>query len=267
MRYKLDHDLHVHSFLSICSKDPEQTTARILKHACDNKLSAVAVTDHYWDCAVPGASKWYEPQDFAHISQAKPLPTVCGVQFLFGCESEMRKDGVIGIPRSRFSDFDFVIIPTTHLHMRGFTISEQDAASNQRRAEFWVERLDGLLDMDLPFEKVGVAHLACSLIQTSSREEYLNILRSIPESEMQRVFAKASERGVGIELNLHDMSFKQAEADAVLRPFKIAKHQGCRFYLGSDAHHPQEFNTFQEIFERAVGLLGLTEADKYFIRK
>ena len=67
MKYIIDHDYHIHSHLSLCSRDPEQTTENILKYAKENKLTTICLTDHYWDSAVPGASNWYQKQDFEHI--------------------------------------------------------------------------------------------------------------------------------------------------------------------------------------------------------
>ena len=68
MEYKIDHDLHIHSQLSKCSSDPEQNKENIFKYAEDNGLSTICITDHYWDRTQPGASEWYRPQDFEHIS-------------------------------------------------------------------------------------------------------------------------------------------------------------------------------------------------------
>ena len=39
MRYIVDHDLHIHSFGSMCSKDPEQTPQRILQYAQETGLT------------------------------------------------------------------------------------------------------------------------------------------------------------------------------------------------------------------------------------
>lgn len=264
MKFQIDHDYHIHSLLSACSRDPEQTTARILQYAREQGLSRVCITDHYWDAAVEGASSWYMPQNFDHISQSKPLPTDSDIEFLFGCETDLDKSFNLGIPLSRFDDFDFVIIPTTHLHMR-LTISDEDAASNERRAALWGERLGALLDKPLPFGKIGIAHLACPLINKASREDYLDTLRRIPDGVMERLFSRAAELGCGIELNRSDMSFADCETDTVLRMFRIAKACGCKFYLGSDAHHPSNFEKTHAIFSRAIDLLGLTEDDKFHI--
>lgn len=262
MKYRIDHDLHIHTLLSACSKDPEQSPAAILQHAQSYGLSTVCVTDHYWDSAVPGASDWYAPQDFAHISQSLPLPTADGVSFLFGCEAEMNKFGTLSIPSERFDDFDFIILPTTHLHMKNLTIDLSDVENDARRAELWVSRLDHLLDLDLPFHKIGVAHLACTLIKKGDR---LTVLDLIPSSEMERLFTKAAARGCGIELNSSDFKFDDADTERVIRPFRIAKACGCKFYLGSDAHHPAALSASIERFERAIDLLGLTEDDKFHV--
>ena len=74
MKYIVDHDYHIHSQLSSCSRDPEQNPKRILQYAKDNSLKRIVLTDHYWDNAVEGASNWYQPQNFDHISESKPLP-------------------------------------------------------------------------------------------------------------------------------------------------------------------------------------------------
>ena len=263
-RFVLNQDLHLHSSLSACSKDPLQNPTAILEAALGNGLTTICLTDHYWDSAVNGASDWYAPQNFDHISASRPLPKKDGVRFLFGCETDLDLHMTLGIPTSRYDDFDFIVIPTTHLHMKGFTLSDSDAESSEARARLWVERFDAVLNMDLPFSKVGVAHLACSLIGRN-REEYLAILDSIPQCEMERLFQKAASLGVGIELNCYDMKFAESEAETVLRMFRIAKEQGCKFYTASDAHHPEAFDDYREMMERAITLLGLEESDKFCI--
>ena len=265
MKFKLDHDYHIHSNLSTCSRDPEQTTERILQYAKDNGLSKICLTDHYWDNQVPGASTWYAPQDFEHISKAKPLPQAKGIDFLFGCETEIDKNFTLGLPKSRFNDFDFIIIPTTHMHFKGVTISEEDAASNERRAQLWIERFEALLNMDLPFSKVGIAHLACGLLNNKSHEDYLSTLNMISSDDMERLFKKAARLGCGIEINCSDMSFSENETDTVLRPFRIARECGCKFYLGSDVHRHTSFSQRIETLKKAIDMLDLKENDKFYI--
>lgn len=266
MRYIVDNDLHIHSQISLCSNDPEQTTQRILQYAEENGLSTICLTDHFWDADVKGASSWYELQDYKHISAALPLPKSDKVNFLFGCETELNSDLTVGVAPQNYELFDFVIIPTTHFHMKGYTITDEQGATSHARAKVWVERMDAVLDMDLPFKKVGLAHLTCGLI-APERNMFLEIIDLLPEEDLFRVFTKAAKVGVGIELNSSDMNYAESEADTVLRPYKIAKQCGCKFYLGSDAHHVKELLRAKSIFERAVDALGLTEDDKFIIGK
>ena len=74
MRFIYDHDLHIHSRLSACSGDQEQSPERILRYAKDNGLKKICLTDHYWDDRIPGASNWYQQQNTEWIKQSLPLP-------------------------------------------------------------------------------------------------------------------------------------------------------------------------------------------------
>ena len=267
MRYKFDHDYHIHSYLSLCSQCTEQTPERILQYAKDEKLHTLCMTDHYWERKVYRAPEWYDLQDFEHISKNLPLPQSHAARFLFGCETEMDKDGVIGITEKRLQDFAFICIPTTHLHMGTFVVPvpECDNPTPNGRAQLWEKRFEAVLDKKLPFEKVGIAHLAGTTMNTGSRKDYLETLQSISETEMERLFAKAATLGVGIELNLSDMSFADEEEATVLRMFRIAKYHGCKFYCGTDAHTPRSFHMAREVFERAIDKLSLQESDKFIL--
>jgi histidinol phosphatase-like PHP family hydrolase len=263
VRYITDHDLHIHSHLSTCSKCPEQTVQRIAQYAREQQLSTVCITDHFWDETVPGASPWYEVQNFPHICKSKPLPQPEGVRFLFGCETEMDKNLTVGISPQRMEEMDFIVIPTTHFHMK-FALTEEERETVQGRVSAWLRRLEGVLNQQLPYHKVGLAHLTCHLIGRS-REETLQVIASLPEAAMHDLFCRAAQLGVGIELNSADMRFTDEEEDRVLRMFRIAKYHGCKFYCGSDAHHPAGLVNSPAVFLRAIDRLGLQESDKFHI--
>lgn len=263
MRYIFDNDLHIHSRLSLCSGDPEQNVNTILDYAVRERLSRICVTDHFWDADVPGASEWYKKQDYEHIKKSLPLPEANGVRFMFGCETELDMHMTLGISREKFDAFDFIIIPTTHLHMNGFTCRGDESA--KERAELWVRRFDAVLGMDLPFYKVGIAHLTCSLMY---KQDHDSVLRLIPESEMERLFSRAAKLGVGIELNIPSWRLGVEpgwDTETNLKPYRIAKAQGCKFYFGSDAHHPAELLREKENAERIIGLLELDESEKFVL--
>jgi histidinol phosphatase-like PHP family hydrolase len=119
--------------------------------------------------------------------------------------------------------------------------------------------------MDLPFHKIGIAHLCCYLIGGGNDALYEKALAAIGDEDLKRIFAKAAALGVGIELNQGDFMFNHGAREDILRIFKAAKNCGCKFYLGSDAHHPGSFENASTFFEAAIELLGLTENDKFII--
>ena len=261
MRFVIDHDLHLHSCLSSCSKDPGQTPEAILDYAVKSNYSKICLTDHFWDEKVPGASGWYAPQNFAHISASRPLPRHEGIEFLFGCETDMDKFFTLGISKERLQKFDFIIIPTSHLHMTGFTV-EESLTSVKERANYYMERCHSLLDMDLPFEKIGLAHFTCTLMARNCQGVREDMLNCISDKEFKELFTKAAKTGIGIEINT---SLSDARNDAVLRPYRIAKDCGCKFYLGSDAHSRNDFSSAIDRFASMIDALELTENDKFHL--
>ena len=267
MKYRVDHDYHIHSQLSTCSSDPEQTTARILRYAVENGYKKICLTDHYWDERIPGASDWYAPQNTAHIEQALPLPQAEGVQFLFGAETDMDRYCTVGVSDKMLEKLDFIIIPTTHLHMMGFTIDPKDDAP-ERRAELYVKRLDRLLSMDLPFEKIGVAHLTCALVfrrEVFDKLSVLEVLDMIDDTTYRELYSRMAKLGVGFELNFPLNAYEGADRDRILRPYRIAKACGCKFYFGSDAHYPSQLEKAPQLFRDTVDALDLQEEDKFLL--
>ncbi|MBQ7720286.1 MAG: PHP domain-containing protein, partial [Clostridia bacterium] len=147
MRYIADNDLHIHSQLSLCSGDPEQNPQAILEYGVQNGFKTICLTDHMWDARVPGASGWYQQQPYEHIAKALPLPQADGIRFLFGCETDLDRHLTVGVSPELMEQLDFIIIPTTHLHMGGFTLDGSEDAA--QRAKLWAERFDAVLDMEL----------------------------------------------------------------------------------------------------------------------
>ena len=177
----------------------------------------------------------------------------------------MDKNGVIGISNDRYDLFDFIIVSTTHMHMNGFTVDESEYGDPDALARLWVERFDTLLRSDLPFGKVGIAHLTTRCIAVDNGI-HLEVIRRIPDAEMYRLFTEAARLGLGIELNGHDFPTLEEDIDTVIRPYRIAKECGCKFYYGSDAHNPSEFGVYK-CFGGIIDLLDLSEDDKFLIGK
>lgn len=258
-KFVIDHDLHLHSQLSLCSNDPEQTAEALLDYGVREGLSHICVTDHYWDENVPGASGWYAAQNYAHVAEILPLPVSEQCAFHFGCEIDMDQFRTVGISDKMLDAFEFIIIPTSHLHMTGFTIDAQDT-SPTRRAQLYLQRNHALLDMDLPFSKIGLAHFTCSLMARNCEGSRDDILNAITDAEYAELFARVAKSGMGVELN---MALTDPQSAHTMRPYRIAKEQGCKFYLGSDAHHPKGLDAARARFEAAIDALDLCEDDKF----
>ena len=266
----VDHDLHIHTYLSGCSDDPEQNPERILRYAEENGMRHICTADHYWDEAV--SEPWLPYIDHGNERQARilPLPQSENVTFHFGCETELSKDMVLGIHPDNYDKFDFIIIPTTHLHFIPFTVDPKDS-STERRAELYLSRLDGVLDMDLPFHKVGIAHLACNLLAPGvnypasvDHEEHIRVLDLISEDSYREVYSKMAKRGVGFEINFCYFGYYSDEnLQKVLRIHRIAKECGCKFYFGSDAHHPARLISAPKDFVAIAEALDLHEENMF----
>lgn len=266
-QFKIDHDYHIHSYVSPCAGElrHQQTAQRILQYAREKGLSRLVVTDHFWDSDVPGDVDWYQTLNLNYdtLADILPLPQEEGIRFFFGCEAEMDCKMQIGIAPDKLDKFDFIIVATDHLHLEGITVETNDLSHSQR-AERYVQRFQALLDADLPFEKVGIAHPTCNLIAGYGEfETHLEILDLISDETFAHLFRQTAQKGMGVELNFPLRLYQPENYDRALRPYKIAKACGCKFYLGSDAHHPQQFNGMEENFQNIVNLLELEEKDKF----
>lgn len=264
-KYIIDHDYHIHSYISQCSQDPTQNAESILKYAIRNNLKSVALTDHFWDESVPGASKWYaDNHTFAQINAARPLPESNDVRFLFGCEADMNKDCVLGISPKLYDEFDFIVIATTHMHMTDFTVSKNDQSDTKKLAQLWIDRINAVLNTPLPFYKVGLAHLMTRLIALEN-DRYIEVINSITDEDYEDVFLRIAKVGAGVEINASEIKKMSDEGiSAIIRPYRIAKEMGCKFYIGSDAHSAKEFDAISYL-PKFIDALELTEDDKFHI--
>ena len=266
MRFQIDHDLHIHSQISLCSKDPEQTPENILAYGEKNGIKTLCLTDHYWDEALPVEDDFffYTDQNYPFVAKALPLPQGENCRFLFGCETDMDKNFKIGITPAMYDKFDFIIVPTTHLHFTEGFSCDLPQSDTEGRAELYVKRLFALLDSDLPFGKVGLAHPTCELMNHEDKR-YLRLLDLISDEVFGSLFRLSAEKGLGIELNMGVEDVTGEDRETILRPYRIAKAEGCKFYLGSDAHHPAGFDGAMARFNAIIDALDLTEDDKFHI--
>lgn len=255
-------DLHCHSTLSSCCSDPAMTPQAILEYAERNNYSALCLTDHLWDPAVSGASKWYAPQDIEHVRSVLPLPQGKRLRFRFGCETELPFNGIPALAREHYDLFDFVVIPVNHMHMKGL-VRPVGVDTPAKMADFVEDRLERLLELDLPFSKIGIAHLTGRLMYAEG--SVADVVACMHEARLLRIFEGYAQAGAGIELNASCFGDWGDRQEEMLLMYRIAKEAGCVFYGCSDAHAVPELECVVQQLPNVIQMLGLTSNDQYHI--
>ena len=260
MKFVIDHDYHLHTNLSSCCHEEEQTPERLLRYGEENGLKDLCLTNHFWDDEVCVPTKWYAPQNFSHISSALPLPQSEAVRFHFGCEGDMNQDFVVGIGPEVRKHLELFVVPFTHMHMSEFVPKETPV---EERAVLYVHRMNALMNADLPDGKTGIAHMTTPLIARAQWTDHIRLLEMIPDDVFRYAFVRAANRNFGVELNMDLSKYTPEEMQAVLRPYFIAKECGCKFYLGSDAHGKGALDGAVKRFSDMISALGLQEEHKF----
>ena len=123
-------DMHNHTNLSKCSKDPAATAATFIDKAAEVGIQVLGISNHGWDSRMEGASRWYQSQDIDWVMKLKdeiPADTK-GVKFFFGIETEYcGMSDRIGMSAENAEKFDYILIPHSHTHMVGFVMPPDDA--------------------------------------------------------------------------------------------------------------------------------------------
>ncbi|MGI5883872.1 MAG: PHP domain-containing protein [Candidatus Spyradocola sp.] len=224
------YDLHIHTGLSACSTDPAQTVEAIVDYAARNGIATVGITNHVWDREIPGASDWYAPQDFEHISRIREqIPRDCkGVRVCIGAETEFA-GGTIALTRAHRDALDYVLVPHSHIHMVGLVLPA-DRKTDAEVAAYLVESFLDLVQKDFA---TAIAHPFCPVGRSS--ENAKAILDCISDDEFAQCFLAARKHGAAIEINGSCLRGEERLA-AQERMFAIARDCGVTFTLGSDAH-------------------------------
>ena len=133
-------DMHTHTTLSLCCSDEGATVEAYLEKEAELGVQVLGISNHCWDKDVPGASGFYQKQSIEHCLQIRDeIPTdTRGIKLYIGVESEYcGMTDTLGMTAKGAENFDYILIPHTHVHMVNFVI-EEDPKLKAARAE--VER-------------------------------------------------------------------------------------------------------------------------------
>ncbi len=238
-----EHDIHVHTFLSSCG-EPNAIPQDYIKIAKKQGIKVLGFSDHVWDSAVAGAWPWYQPQDINHVMKIRELVQQENqdIKILFGCETEFCGGDKIAMTKENASRFDYILVPTTHFHMKDVVCPSYITKSIDV-AKLMVERFNEAIGLDIataiahPFVPFGFMEQASECISFISDDEFMNS------------FSLAREKHVGIEIH-KEMFFpinEEIDKEVFIRVLSIAKKAGCHFHYGSDAHSISAFEEQNEI--------------------
>lgn len=201
-------DLHAHTLAT----DGKDTLEQMALAARERGLEYLAITEHSRRLAL---AHGLDPARLARQSaEIDRLNTrLSGVTLLKGIEVDILEDGNLDLPDAALAKLELVIAA---VHSR-FQLSR--AAQTERI----------LAAMDSPHVRI-LAHPSGRLI--GEREPY--------DVDMLRIVRKARDRGIALELNAHP-----ERLDLLDTHCRMAKEEGVRVAISSDAHRTQDLDALR----------------------
>ena len=256
---KLNHDLHVHTYLSACCREKDkQRPAAILTLAEEMGVQTIGFADHVWVNPDLPPSDWYRPQDESQISKLRAdLSAVStGIRVLVGCEAETIAPGQFGITAEFAQQLDFVLLACSHFHMKNFIAQPESAAPRDLARHM------------LAFFRSGVSSglatsIAHPLLPCGYLGEFDEAAAFISDAELLDAFGLAHTHGTAIEITtgfLPPDSPPTFSIETPIRFLSLAKQAGCTFTLGTDAHSPGDQRRLPEL-AALTKAVGVTEED------
>lgn len=260
----VDHDLHVHTYLSSCCSDKEgQTPANILALAEEMGLATLGFSDHLWMNPDLEPSSWYRPQDEGQIARLRDdlSRTSTSVRVLVGCEADTIAPGKFSITRGFAESLDYVGLACSHFHMTTFVqqpIDNSPRAIGKHLVKFFVSAVESGLATTIvhPLQPCGYVN------------QYDEAIAALSDGELSDALAAAARLGVALEITTSflppapkdDYSAPVWSIDTPLRVLSLAKTAGCKFTFGSDGHTRDAMRRLKEL-EVFSKLLDLAEDD------
>lgn len=241
------HDLHVHTKLSLCSEDPLATLENYIKRAVELGIEVIGITDHMWDSTnIPTDNEWYREQSYERqLAIRENIPQVVnGIRILWGCETEYAM-GKVGITAERAKELDYVLVPHSHFHMKGFTIP-RGVEDPVEVAQLAISTFKEVVSLGFA---TGVAHPFDPCLFNQDDKAHRTFFDAISNQEFIQCFNLAKEKNVSVEINMSSFGRGKENPiyeDTYYRMFRIAKEVGCKFHFGTDTHSIQGLDKVQE---------------------
>ncbi len=258
-----NYDIHIHTHLSSCGAK-DAFMADYINAASRLGLTTVGFTDHAWDSNIPGASSWYAPQDYKRLEarreELKAIDTK-GIKVLLGAEGEFA-NLLLGLGEEGASYVDYIIVPHSHTHMRGYVLPSDCVGDPKKHALYLLKSFIALCthkDRNLYF---GIAH---PMYPIGDDAQYTELLYShITDNDLQECAIAAKEANLALEANLSVLKKIPPESGKSFcyrRFFDACKRAGCDFFMGSDAHSINAMISNHSASSELISAVGLEESD------
>ncbi len=259
----IKHDIHIHTHLSDCA----HRDAFIKDYIVEAKtigLTTVGFADHAWDENIKGASNWYIPQTFKRLELRKreiENTDTAGMKILFGAEGEFA-NFLLGVGEEAKNYVDYIIVPHSHTHMKGFVMPSEYAGDAKKHADFLVKSFISLCNHKNRNLFFGIAH---PMWPVGASIDYITeIFENISDEMLSDCALAAKEAGVALEVNLSCLKSIPpvlGEEFCIKRFFDACKRADCEFFMGSDAHRVTAIADYHSEQARVLKSIGLSESD------
>lgn len=259
----IKHDIHIHTHLSDCAHR-DAFIGDYITAAKKQGLTTIGFADHAWDDNIKGASNWYIPQTFKRLEGRKSevtSPDTDGLKILFGAEGEFA-NFLLGFGEDAKKYVDYIIVPHSHTHMKGFVMPSEYSGDAKKHADFLVQSFISLCNHKDRHLFFGIAH---PMWPVGASIEYIKeIFENITDSSLNECALAAKEAGIALEVNLSSLKSIPPVPDeefCIKRFFDVCKRAGCEFFMGSDAHRVTAIADYHAEQDRVLSSIGLTEDD------
>jgi histidinol phosphatase-like PHP family hydrolase len=255
----LDHDLHIHTYLSSCCQEKERhRPGAILALAEEMGVKTIGFADHVWVNPALEPSNWYRPQDESQIARLREdlSSVLTNVRVLVGCEAEMIGPGKIGLTPAFAETLDFVLLACSHFHMKGFMEQPKSDAPGDIGAHlirFFSAAVTSGIATAIPHPLMPLGYL----------DQYDATIAALSDQALLDAFGLAREHNVAIEVTtsfLPPPTETCFSLEAPIRVLSLAKQAGCLFTFATDAHAPESQRRLPEL-KCIVEAVGITDQD------
>ncbi|MBQ2757270.1 MAG: hypothetical protein IJF31_02180 [Clostridia bacterium] len=302
---KMLHDVHLHDYLSRCTNEWGATAMSMIREAERTGLRLIGFSNHTWDESVPlpAPKDFYKKQSLAYQAQIRDEVAEYkgALKILIGAETEYcGMYDVLGMGKEAALQFDYLLIPHSHVHMRDFVMPSTPDVVRAREA--LTQKLAGIegitperavaLAAKLPEKELEpyMGEKTVDYVQYVS-DFMVKSFKGLMDNEVLKSYSDLMPVSVAHPFQpcgsmdmmdqmialIPDHTFGDLFAETArrgigleinpwtntpesYRMFAVAKACGCKFTLGSDAHGAGEMPQFARVAD-CIAHVGITEDD------